>query len=105
VESLPGIPTIRPFEAMACGVPLVCSPWEDEEGLFTPGEDFLVARDGREMREHLQALVGDEELRRRLAAHGLRTVRARHTCTHRVEELLNVYAELQDAGLERVVNV
>ena len=37
VEALPGIPTIRAFEALACGIPLVCAPWDDAEGLFTPG--------------------------------------------------------------------
>ena len=25
----PGIPTIRVFEALACGIPLVCAPWDD----------------------------------------------------------------------------
>ncbi|HEX9082268.1 MAG TPA: hypothetical protein VF768_08310, partial [Holophagaceae bacterium] len=28
VEMLPGIPTIRVFEALACGIPLICTPWE-----------------------------------------------------------------------------
>src|SRR5262249_10062022 len=37
VETLPGIPTIRVFEALACGIPLVCAPWSDSEGLFRPG--------------------------------------------------------------------
>ncbi len=47
VLALPGIPTIRPFEALACGIPLISAPWDDAEGLFTPGEDFLVARGRR----------------------------------------------------------
>ncbi len=34
---LPGIPTIRVFEALACGIPLISAPWEDRENLFTPG--------------------------------------------------------------------
>jgi spore maturation protein CgeB len=92
---LPGIPTIRPFEALACGIPLVTAPWHDSEGLFTPGRDFLVARDGAEMARHLRQLLADRELARGLAAHGLRTVLARHTCRHRVEELLQIYAELR----------
>jgi spore maturation protein CgeB len=50
--ALPGIPTIRVFEALACGIPLICSPWHDTEHLFAPGEDFLVARDGVAMRAH-----------------------------------------------------
>ena len=55
-DQLPGIPTIRVFEALACGIPLVSAPWEDAEHLFTPGKDYLVARDGAEMRTHLAAL-------------------------------------------------
>jgi spore maturation protein CgeB len=95
VESLPGIPTIRVFEALACGIPLVCSPWDDAEGLFTPGKDYLVARDGRESRRLLSELLADEPWRRSLASHGLRTILARHTCAHRVDELLAIYGELE----------
>lgn len=95
VEALPGIPTIRPFEAMACGIPLVCSPWNDAEHLFTPGKDFLVVRDGREMQRQLAALISDSSRRRRLAAHGLKTIQARHSCAHRVEELLVIHERIQ----------
>ena len=94
VEALPGIPTIRPFEALACGIPLLCSRWDDVEGLFTPGEDFLVAHDGDEMRVLLDRVLRDRELARHLAQHGRRTVLERHTCGHRVDELLAVAAEL-----------
>jgi len=45
LEALPGIPTIRPFEALACGIPLVAARWNQTGGTFTPGKDFLVARD------------------------------------------------------------
>lgn len=94
VEALPGIPTIRPFEAMACGIPLVSAPWEDAEGLFSPGEDYLVARDGDEMARHLRTLLDDPARAAELAAHGLSTIRARHTCAHRVDELLSITNEI-----------
>jgi spore maturation protein CgeB len=94
VAALPGIPTIRVFEALACGIPLVSAPWDDCEGLFEPGADFLVARDGKEMREHLRAVLNDADLARELSEHGRRTILARHTCAHRVDELLAIYAEL-----------
>jgi spore maturation protein CgeB len=97
VERLPGIPTIRPFEALACGIPLVCSRWDDVEGLFEPGEDFLVAHDGDEMRAHLRAVLRDRDLARHLAQRGRRTILERHTCGHRVDELLAIAAGL---GLE-----
>lgn len=88
--ALPGIPTIRPFEALACGIPLVSAPWEDAEGLFTPGEDFLFARNGEEMRDHLRNLLNDPELASALARHGRETILTRHTCAHRVDELLAI---------------
>jgi spore maturation protein CgeB len=89
VEALPGIPTIRPFEAMACGIPLISAPWKDTERLFTPGEDFLFAENGQEMAAHLEMLLGNPELSAQFAAHGLRTIQQRHTCAHRVDELLS----------------
>ena len=102
VRALPGIPTIRPLEALACGIPLVCSPWDDCEALFMPGRDYLVARDGEEMAEHLDAVLSDPALAGSLAQHGLRTIRTRHTCGHRVDELLAIAAEL---GLDAAPNV
>jgi spore maturation protein CgeB len=103
VKALPGIPTIRVFEALACGIPLVCSPWDDVENLFTPGKDFLVARNGREMANHLRDLLHDESLGDELATHGFETIRARHTCAHRVDELLAIYSTLRQPN-ENIVN-
>jgi spore maturation protein CgeB len=94
VEALPGIPTIRPFEALACGIPLVSAPWEDVEHLFTPGKDYLVAANGREMERHLDDVLHDPSLAQSLREHGLRTISERHTCGHRVDELLAICAEL-----------
>ncbi|HEX3952824.1 MAG TPA: glycosyltransferase [Stellaceae bacterium] len=91
---LPGIPTIRMFEALACGIPLVSAPCDDCEHLFTPGEDYLVARDGAEMRHRLAALRDDPGLRAELAEHGRATIAARHSCAHRIDELLAICAAL-----------
>lgn len=89
-RALPGIPTIRVFEALACGIPLITGPWEDSEGLFSPGDDYLVARTGAEMKRGLAAVLSDPELARSLVSHGLATIMARHTCGHRVSELLAI---------------
>ena len=93
-STLPGIPTIRVFEALACGIPLVCAPWDDAEHLFRPGEDYLLARDGEEMAAHLRAIAADPELRDALIASGLETVRSRHSCAHRVDQLLGIVEQL-----------
>jgi spore maturation protein CgeB len=89
-RALPGIPTIRPFEALACGIPMVSAPWDDCEGLFRPGRDFLFARNGDEMIAHLRMLLDAPSLARAIAAHGLDTIRARHTCAHRATELIDI---------------
>jgi spore maturation protein CgeB len=94
-EMLPGIPTIRVFEALACGIPLVSAPWNDSEHLFRVGEDFLMVRDGVEMAQALADLQNDGDLRASLARSGLETILARHTCAHRVEELLSIVEQLR----------
>ncbi len=93
-EALSGIPTIRPFEALACGIPLICSPWEDSENLFEPGHDFKVARDGAEMKQQLRHLLNRPDEAQTLAENGRQTILDRHTCAHRVDELLSIYGEM-----------
>ena len=89
VEALPGIPTIRVFEALAAGIPLVSAPWDDVEGLFRDG-DFLWARDSAAMERALREAIADPSF----AERGRETVLARHTCAHRVQELVAILAEL-----------
>ncbi|MEO1987186.1 MAG: glycosyltransferase [Martelella sp.] len=90
VESLPGIPTIRVLEALASGIPLVSAPWSDAEGLFRPGTDYLQVSNGEEMRRQLRAVLSDPDLATSLVKSGYETIRARHTCEHRVNELLAI---------------
>lgn len=93
VEKLPGIPTIRVFEALACGIPLVTAPWDDAERLFEPERDYLVARDGSEMQRLVKELLHEPELAAELGRHGRRTILDRHTCGHRADELISIYEE------------
>jgi spore maturation protein CgeB len=95
VTHLPGIPTIRVFEALACGIPLISAPWTDSESLFTPGEDFLVAPDGAAVERHARTLLHDPDFAAALAERGLATILARHTCAHRAEELLTIVGTLR----------
>lgn len=95
VENLPGIPTIRMFEAMACGIPLLCAPWEDCEGLFTPGS-YLIARNPGEMRSQMRAVLNEPSLRQELARKGPEIIGARHTCGHRADELLAIAGQIAE---------
>lgn len=94
LDRLPGIPTIRPFEALACGIPLLSSPWPDTEGLFREGVDYVMVRSPEEMREWMSRLAADEELRHRLAANGLERIRTHHTCDHRAEQLEAIHDQI-----------
>jgi spore maturation protein CgeB len=103
VETLRGIPTIRMFEALACGIPLASVWWDDSEGLFRPGEDYLVVRSRAEMARALRQILSDEDRARALAASGLDTVLSRHTCAHRVDELFTIVASVRPAFAGRVL--
>lgn len=96
-RALPGVPTIRMFEALACGIPLISAPWDDMERLFEPGQDYLVARSGDAMCAHLETLIAKPRFAQQIAEHGRRRVLNRHTCTHRVNELLGICAALEHA--------
>jgi spore maturation protein CgeB len=91
-RALPGIPTIRVFEALACGIPLLSAPWSDCEGLFRVGRDFLITETGERMTALLRDVLQDREMAAELARSGLETIRQRHTCGHRVDELLAICA-------------
>ena len=94
VAALPGIPTIRMFEALACGIPLVSAPWDDCEALFRAGTDFLFARSATEMKARLAEILSDAGLARALSRAGLETIHGRHSCAHRVDELFAILAGL-----------
>lgn len=98
-QKLPGIPTIRPFEAMACGIPLISAPWKDSEHLFRVGEDFLMVKSGADMKAAIREIMQKEQKAENLRQHGLETIRARHTCAHRVTELLQI---LEEVAAEKV---
>jgi spore maturation protein CgeB len=99
-EVLPGIPTIRVFEALACGIPLVSAPWDDCENLFRIGEDFIMVRDRAAMTRALRDLKEDPALRDSLVRSGLETVRSRHSCAHRADELLGIAQRIRNPIME-----
>jgi spore maturation protein CgeB len=98
--ALPGIPTIRVFEALACGIPLVCSPWTDDESLFPEGA-YLTAADETAMRTALSNILADRELAQSLIRSGLAAIRSRHSCMHRARELVAIAASIAGHDFEQ----
>jgi spore maturation protein CgeB len=78
-------PSVRLFEAAACGVPVISDRWDGLEALFAPGEEILVADSGEDVLRCLSE-VGEEE-RRAIAGRARRRVLAEHTAERRVEQL------------------
>ena len=105
VEALPGIPTIRVFEALACGIPLVSCWWNDAEGLFRTGTDYLQVRSPAEMTRALRDVLEDPALAAALAAKGRERILESHTCTRRVDELLTIVAGLRGDRVEEPLTV
>ncbi len=95
-NGLSGVPTIRVFEALAAGSPLLCAPWSDSEGLFRPGKDYICVPNSQAMTAELARLLRDDKARLQLAASGLETIRARHTCAHRAEQLVEICREVEN---------
>ena len=88
-SAMHGIPTIRVFEALACGIPLISAPWQDTEHLFREG-DFFWAANSLEMASTMHRLLRHPDEAAAQAARGLETVLARHTCRHRAEQLTDI---------------
>lgn len=97
-EMLPGIPTIRPFEALSCGIPLISAPWKDEENLFRSGQDYLAVRNGAEMKSKMKEILDRRDLAQSLARNGRNTILQYHTCDHRAVELEEIAETL---GIQR----
>jgi spore maturation protein CgeB len=95
---LPGIPTIRVFEALACGIPLICAPWTDSENLFRPGEDYLTARTTPGMTQHMRSLANDPNTAQALINSGLGVIESKHSCAIRVHQLMAIIGQVKGWG-------
>ncbi|WP_237477264.1 CgeB family protein [Lichenibacterium dinghuense] len=87
-------PSVRLFEAAACGTPIISDPWDGQGEIFRDGRDILVARDGDAVLGALTRM-GEAE-RSALGAAGRARLLEAHTAGHRAAELEGYIAE---AGL------
>ncbi len=78
-------PSVRLFEAAACGTPIVSDRWDGIEAIFRPGEEILLARDEHDVLAFLLDMTDAE--RRSVAAGARARVLAAHTAAHRAAAL------------------
>jgi spore maturation protein CgeB len=93
-------PSVRLFEAAACGVPVVSDWWPGLDAFFQPGKEILVARSSEQVLSYLTGL--DDARCAALGAAARSRVLAEHTAEHRTDELLgHVLPLLSPAGRRR----
>jgi spore maturation protein CgeB len=85
-------PSVRLFEAAACGTPIISDYWNGLEDVFEPGREVLVARTGNDTLRYLRNTT--EEQRAILGERLRKRVLAEHTCEHRARQLESYALEI-----------
>jgi spore maturation protein CgeB len=78
-------PATRVFEAAGAGGCLITDAWEGIELFLTPDEEVLVARDGKDVAEHVEAL--SPERARAIGEAARARIASEHTYAHRGREV------------------
>jgi spore maturation protein CgeB len=78
-------PSVRLFEAAACGIPIISDTWPGIESFFVPGEEILLAETSSDVTRHLAEL--SEQKRRAIGARARARVLREHTAARRAEQL------------------
>jgi spore maturation protein CgeB len=92
-------PSVRLFEAAACGTPIISDAWAGLEEVLTPGKEILLARHT----DDVLAIVNDvpERERRELAARARARVLRHHTAAQRAAALDGYVWEVRGVEAER----
>ena len=88
-------PSVRLFEAAACGTPIISDYWDGLDSLFTFDSEILITRSAQETLSYLQDISETE--RKAIGEKARQKVLAHHTAAHRALEVENYVRELQGA--------
>ncbi|MBE7171323.1 MAG: glycosyltransferase [Williamsia sp.] len=84
-------PSVRLFEAAACGTPLISDYWDGIHSIFEAGSEILIARSAADTISYLND-IGEEE-RKEIGERARKKVMEHHTAAHRAMELEIYYRE------------
>jgi spore maturation protein CgeB len=90
-------PSVRLFEAAACGTPVISDRWPGIETILEPGTEILLVSDAREVSQILRDIPDDRRLT--IADNARRRILTEHTPDHRARQLEAYY--LEAAGRRR----
>lgn len=85
-------PSVRLFEAAACGVPIISDYWDGIESIFEPGREILIAKTSSQVLEYFMDL--NDEDRKQLGKRARQQVLKNHTAKARAKELENYIMEV-----------
>jgi len=86
-------PSVRLFEAAACGTPIISDNWPGLETFFQPGKEILIARSGRETLEFIREIP--EKERMAIGTNARARIVGAHTASHRAMELESYVADMR----------
>jgi spore maturation protein CgeB len=89
-------PSVRLFEAAACGAPILTDAWNGLEEVFEPGHEILVVRSPDEVVAYLKEMP--ERLRRLVGRRARRRAMSEHTAGHRARALERYALDLIGRG-------
>jgi spore maturation protein CgeB len=92
-------PSVRLFEAAACGVPVVSDRWDGLDAFFVPDEEILIADGSEDVLAALDRL--DPALRSALGGAARTRVLAEHTAEHRAGELEELTRAARQAAAQK----
>lgn len=89
-------PSVRLFEAAACGTPIISDYWEGIDSIFEIGTEILISRSSNNTIQYLTTI--NEEERKAIGERARQKVLQHHTAAHRAIELEQYYVEAIKAG-------
>jgi spore maturation protein CgeB len=88
-------PSVRLFEAAACGTPIISDYWDGIETIFEFGTEILIAHTAEDVLQSLQEI--SEEERQEIGDRARQRILAQHTATHRAKELVDYATEAMNS--------
>jgi spore maturation protein CgeB len=85
-------PSVRLFEAAACGTPIISDLWPGLDELFVIGKEILIARDAADTLRYLRELPEHERIS--IGQRARKVVVRKHTSAHRAAELVEYLRSL-----------
>jgi spore maturation protein CgeB len=85
-------PSVRLFEAAACGAPIISDRWPGIESYFVPGREILLAEGPKDVLGFLTSL--SERERSDIASRALKRVLRDHTSARRAQELEEILQQV-----------